>query len=62
MGLPSWSRENVFMSNEARRAVVATLIGLAGSPDYRDRADAGPQSGQLRRDARGSQTAAGPRA
>jgi hypothetical protein len=29
------------MSNEARRAVVAALIGLAGSRDYRDRADAG---------------------
>jgi hypothetical protein len=29
------------MSNEARRTVVAALIGLAGSPDYRDRADAG---------------------
>jgi len=29
------------MSDEARRAVVATLIGLAGSPNYRDRADAG---------------------
>ncbi|MEU8415792.1 hypothetical protein AB0C24_23650 [Amycolatopsis japonica] len=29
------------MSNEARRAVVAALITLAGSPDYRDRADAG---------------------
>jgi hypothetical protein len=41
MGLPSWSRKNVFMSNEARRAAVAAMIGLAGSPDYRDRADAG---------------------
>ncbi len=29
------------MSDEARHAVVATLIGLAGSPNYRDRADAG---------------------
>jgi hypothetical protein len=29
------------MSDEARRAAVATLIGLAGSPNYRDRADAG---------------------
>ncbi|MGW4488516.1 hypothetical protein ACWEOE_32305 [Amycolatopsis sp. NPDC004368] len=29
------------MENEARRAVVAALIGLAGSSDYRDRADAG---------------------
>jgi HEAT repeat protein len=29
------------MSNEARHAVVAALIELAGSPDYRDRADAG---------------------
>ncbi|GLW30511.1 hypothetical protein [Actinoplanes regularis] len=29
------------MSDEARRAVVTALIGLAGSPDYRDRADAG---------------------
>ncbi|WP_433788628.1 hypothetical protein [Actinoplanes sp. CA-252034] len=29
------------MSDEARRAVVAALIGLAGSPHYRDRADAG---------------------
>jgi hypothetical protein len=29
------------MSDEARRAVVATLVGLAGSPNYRDRADAG---------------------
>jgi hypothetical protein len=30
------------MSNEARRAAVVALIGLAGSSDYRDRADAGP--------------------
>ncbi|WP_327119823.1 hypothetical protein OHB12_14610 [Nocardia sp. NBC_01730] len=29
------------MSNEVRGAVVAGLIELAGSPDYRDRADAG---------------------
>jgi hypothetical protein len=29
------------MSDEARRAAVAALIGLAGSPHYRDRADAG---------------------
>ncbi|WP_083752442.1 hypothetical protein [Saccharothrix sp. ALI-22-I] len=29
------------MSNEARRAAVAALAALAGSPDYRDRADAG---------------------
>ncbi|OJF12956.1 hypothetical protein [Couchioplanes caeruleus] len=29
------------MSNEARRAAVAALIRLAGSSDYRDRADAG---------------------
>lgn len=29
------------MSEEARRTVVATLIDLAGSPDYRDRADTG---------------------
>lgn len=29
------------MSNEARRAVAAALIRLAGSSDYRDRADAG---------------------
>ncbi|MGF6888788.1 hypothetical protein ABIA39_008077 [Nocardia sp. GAS34] len=29
------------MSNEVRGAVVAELIRLAGSPDYRDRADAG---------------------
>lgn len=29
------------MSNEARRAVVAALIKLARSPDYRERADAG---------------------
>jgi hypothetical protein len=29
------------MSVEARRAVVAALIALAESPDYRDRADAG---------------------
>jgi predicted phosphoribosyltransferase len=29
------------MSREARRAVVAALVGLAGSADYRDRADAG---------------------
>ncbi|MGO4616730.1 hypothetical protein AB4305_11045 [Nocardia sp. 2YAB30] len=29
------------MSNELRGAVVAGLIKLAGSPDYRDRADAG---------------------
>lgn len=29
------------MTSEARRAVVAALIELAGSPDYRDRADAG---------------------
>jgi hypothetical protein len=29
------------MSNEARRAAVSALIGLAGSTDYRDRADAG---------------------
>lgn len=29
------------MSNEARRAAVAALIEFAGSPDYRDRADAG---------------------
>ncbi|WP_040690762.1 hypothetical protein [Nocardia vinacea] len=29
------------MSNEVRGAVVATLIRLAESPDYRDRADAG---------------------
>lgn len=29
------------MSNEARRAVVAALIKLAGSPDFHDRADAG---------------------
>ncbi len=62
MGRLSWSRKNAFMNNEARRAVVAAMIGLAGSPDYRDRADAGPQFGQLRRDARGPQTVAGPRA
>ncbi len=29
------------MSNGGRRAAVAALIGLAGSPDHRDRADAG---------------------
>ncbi|MFJ9778759.1 hypothetical protein ACIRSS_04195 [Amycolatopsis sp. NPDC101161] len=29
------------MTSEARRAVVAALIELARSPDYRDRADAG---------------------
>jgi hypothetical protein len=29
------------VSNEARRAAVAALIRLAGSPGYRDRADAG---------------------
>ncbi|MEU4771626.1 hypothetical protein [Micromonospora sp. NPDC023644] len=29
------------MSKEARRAVVAALIELAGSPDFQDRADAG---------------------
>jgi hypothetical protein len=29
------------MDHEARWAVVAALVGLAGSPDYRDRADAG---------------------
>lgn len=29
------------MTDEARPAVVAALIRLAGSPDYRDRADAG---------------------
>ncbi|MEU0797308.1 hypothetical protein ABZ342_45215 [Amycolatopsis sp. NPDC005961] len=29
------------MTSEARRAVVEALIELAGSPDYRDRADAG---------------------
>jgi hypothetical protein len=29
------------MSDEARRAVVSALIRLAGSTDYRDRADAG---------------------
>ncbi|MEW2507309.1 hypothetical protein AB0878_43310 [Amycolatopsis sp. NPDC047767] len=29
------------MDNEARREAVAALIRLAGSPDYRDRADAG---------------------
>ncbi|MEU8663818.1 hypothetical protein [Actinoplanes philippinensis] len=29
------------MSDEARLAAVAALIGLAGSPDHRDRADAG---------------------
>lgn len=29
------------MTNEARRAAVAALIRLTGSPDYRDRADAG---------------------
>ncbi|GAB3939500.1 hypothetical protein [Micromonospora vulcania] len=29
------------MNNEARFAAVAALIGLAGSRDYRDRADAG---------------------
>jgi hypothetical protein len=29
------------MSDEARRAVVAALMRLAGSPDYHDRADAG---------------------
>ncbi|MEV4604707.1 hypothetical protein AB0K15_46060 [Amycolatopsis sp. NPDC049253] len=29
------------MSDEARRAVVAALIKLAGSPDYRERVDAG---------------------
>ncbi|HEY0688053.1 MAG TPA: hypothetical protein VGD71_03360 [Kribbella sp.] len=29
------------MTNEARPAVVTALIRLAGSPDYRDRADAG---------------------
>jgi hypothetical protein len=29
------------MSDEARNAVVAALVDLAGSPDYRDRADAG---------------------
>ncbi|OLF07428.1 hypothetical protein BLA60_27790 [Actinophytocola xinjiangensis] len=29
------------MNYEARHAVVSTLIELAGSPDYRDRADAG---------------------
>lgn len=41
MGLPLWSRENASMSDEARRAVVAALVRLAGSSDYRDRADAG---------------------
>ncbi|MEV5719352.1 hypothetical protein AB0L41_36165 [Amycolatopsis mediterranei] len=29
------------MTSEARRAAVAALIELAGSPDYRDRSDAG---------------------
>ncbi|MFT7835739.1 hypothetical protein Q5530_06285 [Saccharothrix sp. BKS2] len=29
------------MSDEARRAAVVALVGLAGSPDCRDRADAG---------------------
>jgi hypothetical protein len=29
------------MSNDARRAAVAGLVGLAASPDHRDRADAG---------------------
>jgi hypothetical protein len=41
MGLSRWSRKTASVSNEARRAVVAALIELAGSPDYRDRADAG---------------------
>jgi hypothetical protein len=36
-----WSRKNAAVNSEARRAVVATLIELAASPDYRDRADAG---------------------
>jgi hypothetical protein len=34
-------RKNAWMDNEARRAVVTALTGLAGSRDYRDRADAG---------------------
>jgi len=33
--------ENGAVSDEARRAVVSALTGLAASPDYRDRADAG---------------------
>jgi hypothetical protein len=41
MGLPPWSRKNASMNDEARRAAVIALIGLAGSHDYRDRADAG---------------------
>jgi hypothetical protein len=41
MGFRSWSRENACMSDEARRAAVAALTRLAGSTDYRDRADAG---------------------
>lgn len=41
MGLPSSLRKDVPMSSEARRAVVAALIGLASSAGFRDRADAG---------------------
>jgi hypothetical protein len=41
MSLRSWSREDASMSNEARRAAVAALTRLAGSTNYRDRADAG---------------------
>jgi hypothetical protein len=41
MGLPPWLRKNASMNDEARRAAVIALIGLARSRDYRDRADAG---------------------
>lgn len=41
MGFSLWSRNTASMNNESRRAVVAALIELAGSPDYYDRADAG---------------------
>lgn len=41
VGVPPQARKNASMSDEARRVVVAALVGLAGSRDYRDRADAG---------------------
>ncbi|WP_433761863.1 hypothetical protein [Nocardia sp. CA-135398] len=41
MDLPAWAQQNAAVSNEVRSVVVARLIRLAESPDYRDRADAG---------------------
>lgn len=38
---PSWPWKAAPMSSEARRAAVSALIALAGSADFRDRADAG---------------------